>query len=158
MRLAIGTEGLRLVMKTVHNFRRSFPCGGLSMPLTSLRFARDPRLQKASENNPPMKRGETGESVATVQRALVDLGFNMPVTTGYGRKLADGIFGPETERVVRQFQQMNGLDVDGIVGRQTLKALEELTTAQTAAERAKLAASTRLPPGQAPTDHRTLRR
>ena len=114
------------------------------MPLTSLRFARDPRLQKASDNNPPMKRGESGEPVATVQRAFVDLGFDMPVTTGNGCKLADGIFGAETEQVVRQFQKINGLDVDGVVGRQTLKKLEDLTNAQTATDRAKLAASTRL--------------
>jgi murein L,D-transpeptidase YcbB/YkuD len=127
------------------------------MPLTSLRFARDPRLQKASDNNPPMKRGETGEPVATVQRAFVDLGFDMPVTTGNGRKLADGIFGGETEQVVRQFQKINGLDVDGVVGRQTLKKLEDLTSSQSATQRANIASSTRLTAGQAPTDHRTLR-
>jgi peptidoglycan hydrolase-like protein with peptidoglycan-binding domain len=127
------------------------------MALTSLRFSRDPRLQQASENNPPLKQGERGEAVAAVQRALVDLGFDMPVTTGRGRKLPDGIFGPETERVVRQFQAANGLDADGIVGRHTLQKLEELTTAQAAAQRARFANTASLPPAQSSSYHRTLR-
>jgi peptidoglycan hydrolase-like protein with peptidoglycan-binding domain len=128
------------------------------MALSSMRFARDPRLQQVSENNPPMKRGESGEPVATVQRALVDLGYLMPITTDNGRKLPDGIFGPETEGVVRQLQENQGLDVDGVVGRQTMQTLEQLTDDLAAAERAKVGPSSLLPPGQRETDHRTLRR
>jgi peptidoglycan hydrolase-like protein with peptidoglycan-binding domain len=128
------------------------------MALTSLRFSRDPQLQKASDNNPPLKRGATGQAVITVQLALLDLGFDLPITTGHGSKLPDGIFGQETDRVVRQFQQTFGLAVDGEVGRQTLQKLEQLTNADIAAEKAKLAAAQRVPPGQAPSDHRTLRR
>jgi peptidoglycan hydrolase-like protein with peptidoglycan-binding domain len=104
-----------------------------------------------------MKQGERGEPVATVQRALVDLGFWMPVTTANDTKLPDGIFGPETAQVVRKFQQLNGLDADGIVGRHTLAKLEELTTAQTATDRAQLIAANRMPFGFAHTIHRTLR-
>jgi hypothetical protein len=38
----------------------------------------------------------------------------------------DGIFGQETQSVVRQFQSRNGLRVDGMVGQHTLDKLDEL--------------------------------
>jgi peptidoglycan hydrolase-like protein with peptidoglycan-binding domain len=101
------------------------------MALTSPRFASNARLQKASENNPPLKFGETSEAVRIVQMALVDLGFPMPITTAAGKKLPDGIFGSETRQTVERFQQLNGLAVDGIVGRNTLARLEALTVAAT---------------------------
>jgi peptidoglycan hydrolase-like protein with peptidoglycan-binding domain len=104
-----------------------------------------------------MKQGERGEPVATVQRALVDLGFRMPVTTANDTKLPDGIFGPETAQVVRKFQQLNGLDADGVVGRHTLAKLEELTAAQTVADRASLIATNQMPANFAHTIHRTQR-
>jgi peptidoglycan hydrolase-like protein with peptidoglycan-binding domain len=50
----------------------------------------------------PLKRGSTGLNVAYLQRVL-------------GIK-PDGQFGPITERKVREFQQSQGLVVDGIVG------------------------------------------
>ncbi len=95
------------------------------MALTSMRFAFDARLQQVSENNPTMKRGETGDPVASVQSALVDLGYKMPVTTNNGRRQPDGIFGAETESVVRQYQRTENLGADGIVGRFTLASLDE---------------------------------
>jgi peptidoglycan hydrolase-like protein with peptidoglycan-binding domain len=127
------------------------------MALTSLRFSRDPRLQQASENNPPLKQGATGEAVATVQRALVDLGFDMPITTSHNTKLPDGIFGAETARIVREFQKLNSLEVDGVVGRHTLQKLEELTAAQSAAQRAEFVATAQTPPAFSSSYHRTLR-
>ena len=36
---------------------------------------------------------------------------------------ADGIFGPITEEAVKDFQRSNGLEVDGIVGANTLSKL-----------------------------------
>lgn len=40
--------------------------------------------------------------------------------------IADGIFGPETEERVRGFQRREGLTVDGIVGPQTWRALDQV--------------------------------
>jgi hypothetical protein len=95
------------------------------MALSSMRFAFDARLQQVSENSPTMKRGESGDPVGTVQGALVDLGYSMPVTTHHGLGQPDGIFGPETEGIVRRYQRDKGLDPDGIVGRFTIAALDD---------------------------------
>ncbi|SFM85095.1 peptidoglycan-binding protein [Thermodesulforhabdus norvegica] len=50
---------------------------------------------------------QRGEDVREVQEALVRLGYSLSV---------DGVFGPETDRCVRDFQKSQGLVVDGIVG------------------------------------------
>ena len=61
--------------------------------------------------------GSKGDDVAFVQSRLADQGVDPgPI---------DGDFGPLTEAAVRSFQQMRGLDVDGVVGPQTLAALGE---------------------------------
>lgn len=64
-----------------------------------------------------LKRGKSGEEVATLQRALSAAGF--PVE-------ANGRFGPETDAAVRAFQAQMGLKVDGIAGPHTKSALEAL--------------------------------
>ncbi|TVQ10686.1 MAG: hypothetical protein EA368_07015 [Leptolyngbya sp. DLM2.Bin27] len=55
-----------------------------------------------------------GDDVRIVQQAIARSGI--PV-------VADGVFGPATDRAVRQFQARRGLTVDGIVGSQTRRAL-----------------------------------
>lgn len=64
----------------------------------------------------PMLRGD---DVATLQRVLGGLGFDA------GR--VDGIFGPSTERALREFQRNAGLTVDGVCGPATLLAVRRLT-------------------------------
>src|SRR6476620_6673750 len=54
-------------------------------------------------------RGAHGEGVAAAQRAL--------------GVAADGVFGPQTRKAVRQFQRAHGLLVDGRIGPQTRAAL-----------------------------------
>lgn len=48
-----------------------------------------------------------GEDVKMLQEALIKQGYSLN---------ADGVFGPETDRCVRDFQGRQGLVVDGIVG------------------------------------------
>src|SRR5919204_469600 len=60
-------------------------------------------------HGPTIQQGSTGNDVRRLQRIFVmmkELDF-----TGI-----DGIFGPQTDALVRSFQQDNGLVVDGIVG------------------------------------------
>lgn len=63
----------------------------------------------------PMTRGD---DVTDLQRRLGALGFD----AGW----LDGIFGPDTERAVRDFQHNQGITPDGVVGRETVAALERL--------------------------------
>lgn len=59
--------------------------------------------------------GSRGDAVVQVQQALN--------SKGYWCGTADSIFGPKTYSAVIRFQREAGLDVDGIVGPQTKKAL-----------------------------------
>ena len=101
------------------------------MALVSPRFAANTRLQQAARNSPTMRRRERGPAVHLVQFALLELGYRMPGSTAKEQASPDGIFGPETEGVVRQFQQARKrldprIGVDGIVGRQTMGELDRL--------------------------------
>ena len=67
--------------------------------------------------------GSRGRSVALIQTALNRISQSFPAIP----KLAvDGIYGANTERAVRVFQEAFGLDVDGIVGRQTWYNVERV--------------------------------
>ena len=61
-----------------------------------------------------VRRGSRGEAVKWVQALLKNRGYPIAV---------DGIFGPNTERMVRHWQGANRIAVDGIVGPQTWRTL-----------------------------------
>ena len=61
------------------------------------------------------RQGSTGAEVRTIQTKLQRWGY-------YDGEV-DGIYGSRTEAAVRTFQRKNGLTVDGVVGRATLRAL-----------------------------------
>ena len=65
----------------------------------------------------PMLRGD---DVAALQLRLGALGFDA------GR--VDGIFGPNTQRAVREFQRNVDIIVDGVCARDTVEQLERLST------------------------------
>ena len=72
--------------------------------------------------------GDRGSAVRSVQEMLNVLGFKTRHTHGGAMVVepltADGIFGPNTETVVYDFQRSEGMLADGIVGPQTMRALE----------------------------------
>ena len=59
--------------------------------------------------------GSRGSAVSALQQRLRNLGYDVTV---------DGVFGPATDRAVRNFQGSNGLVADGIVGSATQNTLE----------------------------------
>ncbi len=61
------------------------------------------------------RQGSSGEQVRVIQDKLK--------RWGYYDGAVDGIFGSATAKAVRSFQKSNGLTVDGIVGKNTLRAL-----------------------------------
>src|SRR5918998_2958905 len=69
------------------------------------------RAIEVREGGLPLMYGSQGELVTHVQQAL--------------QVSADGIFGPETDTAVRQYQARSGLEIDGIVGPATWGSLFE---------------------------------
>ena len=70
------------------------------------------------EGLPTIRKGSQGLSVAYCQNLLNSrLSAERPLWV-------DGIFGPKTDKKVRQFQRNKGLTADGIVGPLTWSALE----------------------------------
>ncbi|MGC4101203.1 peptidoglycan-binding protein [Ferruginibacter sp.] len=74
--------------------------GGVAVPFT------DDLLQK----------GDSGSDVASLQKMLFDLNYNIRV---------NGIFGTDTEAAVKEFQQKNKLQVTGIVSPEVAGAIAE---------------------------------
>ena len=65
-----------------------------------------------------LRKGSTGSLVKQMQQALLQLGMQLVV---------DGVFGPQTEKIVRLFQRIQRLDIDGVAGSITLARLSQLS-------------------------------
>ena len=74
-----------------------------------------------------LRRGTTGPSVVTIQTELNRISQSYPAIPKVNP--VDGIFGAKTEAAVRKFQEVFGLEVDGIVGPATWYALVRLYVA-----------------------------
>jgi RHS repeat-associated protein len=78
----------------------------------------DPIMYSDPSGHTCISNGSQGDGVVAIQEMLDKIG----ISTGG----ADGIFGNNTENAVVQFQQKYGLEVDGIVGNQTLTYLKNI--------------------------------
>lgn len=72
----------------------------------------------------PFGRESAGAYVQKLQEGLMELGYDL---SQYG---ADGVFGEETRQALIEFQQKNGLDVDGVAGSQSLGRMDALLEAK----------------------------
>lgn len=75
-----------------------------------------------SSSSSEYKYGDKSSGVKNIQKLLNKLGYNLE---------EDGDFGPKTYNAVVDFQDKNGLAVDGIVGVKTLTKLKEKTNNKT---------------------------
>ncbi len=66
-----------------------------------------------------VRKGERGVLVEHLQDRLIQAGF----MSARQKATGPGIFGPQTDAALRDFQRHNGLGVDGILGPNTYKAL-----------------------------------
>ncbi|MQR95818.1 N-acetylmuramoyl-L-alanine amidase [Fictibacillus phosphorivorans] len=66
-------------------------------------------------SNTVLKNGSTGQRVLDLQNKLKRAGYTL---------LADGIYGPNTEKAVRAFQNKYKLAVDGVAGPNTIEKLD----------------------------------
>lgn len=69
------------------------------------------------DSTPTLRKGSNGAAVKEVQNLLLSHGYKLP---NHG---ADGDYGAETVKAVKEFQKDNGLTADGICGPKTWKAL-----------------------------------
>lgn len=86
--------------------------------LKSPRFRGDITLENALDGISFVKFGSSGTSVVLMQQGLIDAGFPLPK---FG---ADGQFGSETQKAVRDYQTANALSADGVIGPFTMAALD----------------------------------
>lgn len=86
--------------------------------LRSSRFAGDEVLEACYDNERVLQRGDKGSAVRKIQQALIFLDFPVPKVG------ANGIFGDETVLAVKSYQEARGLNVDGVVGPETIESLD----------------------------------
>ena len=70
-----------------------------------------------------LQQGSRGFEVRALQYYLNVLAKFYPT---YYPVAMDGIFGPETDRAVRRFQEYNGLTADGVVGNRTWERMDQV--------------------------------
>ena len=73
-----------------------------------------------------IRNGDKGNLVKLAQAALYHLGYELSI---------DGIFGDTFEKKIRQFQEKNGLETDGVIGKDTWQKLLEIPYRGTGATR-----------------------
>ena len=83
--------------------------------LLALTLALVPALSAQAYRSTTLRAGMRGNEVAEMQTALISL--------GYLGGTADGIFGINTEKAVKNFQRANNLTADGLAGERTLEVL-----------------------------------
>ena len=77
-----------------------------------------PTPEPVPEKRPTLRKGDSGKWVTLAQTELINKGYDC------GKSGADGKFGANTQKAVKQFQQDHGLTVDGVIGQNTWNALD----------------------------------
>lgn len=97
--------------------RQSTACPGINMNVVRSRLKGN---VSANSTVFYLQRGDTGEKVGLYQDKFKRAGYSIVI---------DRSFGPDMEQVVKQFQKDNGLAVDGSLGPDTQRKLDEVLIA-----------------------------
>jgi len=73
-----------------------------------------------------LRMGSSGDAVRTIQMQLNAIADNYPAL---GKQAVDGVFGEKTYEIVRKFQEIFKLSVDGVVGLATWYKISEIYVA-----------------------------
>ncbi|MGV0025863.1 peptidoglycan-binding domain-containing protein [Phormidesmis priestleyi] len=104
-----------------------------------------------SSSNGSLQLGSRGSAVSDLQSRLS--------AAGYYTGSIDGVFGPQTEAAVKQFQRERGLVADGVVGFQVYQALGDGgTPLEPASSRPLVVNGRELTPGSSGSDVEELQR
>lgn len=76
-------------------------------------------IESVLEGGKVLKRGNRGPDVEKLQKILIEMGYDLG-EFGPNKDGVDGIFGGTMDKIVREFQDKQGLKVDGKVGKNTL--------------------------------------
>lgn len=125
LQAALNTHGARVAvdgifgpgtLAAVRNFQatKGLTVDGIVGPATQAKLAENPYKPQPAKQQVTVKRGSRGAAVHLLQERLRWKGYAIAV---------DGIFGPDTEFIVKSFQRLHGLAADGIVGPRTWGAL-----------------------------------
>src|SRR4051794_33936143 len=116
---------------------------GMVAVLVSSLFAGNADLELVAANRRRLQAPEESESVALLQQALVNLGFELPEGG------VDGRFGPETGDAVHAFKADRGvLPSDPVVGRGTMERLDVELSFLDGADDTRFAGDARLLAGE----------
>jgi len=86
-----------------------------------------PSIDEVLSGKKIIKLNQKGNSVKEIQKMLYDLEYDHLITNfDTQENWNDGIYGNNTKNAVETFQEDNGLNVDGIVGKNTLLKIKEL--------------------------------
>ena len=95
----------------------------------NIELVQDAPIMGITESYPgiALRPGTSGNEIRRIQVRLNRISRNYPSIPKI--PLTDGIYGPDTEAAVREFQRIFGLTEDGIIGRSTWYAIERIYNA-----------------------------
>ena len=102
---------------------RQAATGAVLLVLLTLMVVVPAAAASASTTWPIMRTGDKGVDVRTVQHLLRQRNADRSPAGDTGSLRVDGTFGTATRRAVKELQRFKGLTVDGVVGRETWRAL-----------------------------------
>ena len=139
-----GNKTLQLLYGKVQSKKSTVP-STTAQPSTSPATSSPSGSQESSSlfgSYATIRMGDKGDRVKSLQQSLI--------TLGYLSGKADGIFGNQTKNAVKAFQRSKKLSVDGVAGKNTLKAVQSALSSGSSASSTPAAVTTESP-AAAPT-------